>query len=227
MEKRLLMVDNIVDERYRPAEDWARYVTLPTDVVRAASEPLPGTLEGFTHVLFTGGLPSALEDADWMRRERALMQTAANEGKNVLAVCFGFQLLAQAMFGMDAVCARSARGAAPELGWTEVTVTRDDPLLGEKGASYWGYVSHFDDVCKIDAAKADVIANSPTCPIQGFKMRGTNVWGLQAHFEIDIETGKGYNKNFVAAFPPLADMILGPAKDSGFVHRLVPRFERL
>ena len=227
MEKRLLLVDNTVDERYRPADDWARYLTLPADVVAAATEPLPGDLDCYTHVLFTGGLPSALENTDWQWRERVLMQKAVQDNKNVLAVCFGFQLLAQAMFGMDAVCARSAMGAAPELGWTEITVTRDDPLLGEAGESCWGYVSHFDDVCKIDERTADVIAKSPACPIHGFRIKGKNAWGLQAHFEIDIETGKHYNKNFIAAFPPLAEMILEPAKDSGFIRRLVPRFEAL
>jgi len=227
MEKRLLIVDNRVDERYCPADDWARYVTLPADVVAAAFEPLPSELNAYTHVLFTGGVPSALENADWQLNERALMQKAAHENKNVLAVCFGFQLLAQAMFGMDAVCARSDRGAAPELGWAEITVVKDDPLLGKQGAAYWGYVSHFDDVCKIDESEADVIASSPACPIHGFRLKGRNVWGLQAHFEIDIETGKRYNRNFVAAFPPLADMILLPAQDSGLIHDLMSRYEQL
>jgi GMP synthase-like glutamine amidotransferase len=155
------------------------------------------------------------------------MQQAVREDKNVLAVCFGFQLLAQAMFGVDAVCARSDRGAVPELGWAQVTVTKDDPLLGEAGVGYWGYVSHFDDVCTIDETMADVIANSTACPIQGFKLKGKNVWGLQAHFEIDIETGKRYNENFIAAFPPLREMILEPARDSEFINLLMPRFEQL
>lgn len=227
MEKRLLIVDNRVDERYCPADDWARYITLPTDVIMAALESMPEELDRYTHVLFTGGLPSALDNADWQQKERAFMQKAARENKNVLAVCFGFQMLAQAMFGMDAVCARMSRGAAPELGWTEVSVVKDDPLLGKVGNAYWGYVSHFDDVCKIDESTAEVIATSPACPIQGFKMKAKNVWGLQAHFEIDIETGKRYNRNFVAAFPPLADMILLPEKDSGFICDLMTRFERL
>ena len=227
MRKRLLLIDNMVDERYRPAEDWARYTMLPTDVVKAVYDPLPDDLTSYTHVLFTGGIPSALENADWQKRERALMQLAVEENKNVLAVCFGFQLLAQAMFGMDAVCARSERAAVPELGWTQVTVIKDDPLLGETGAAYWGYVSHFDDVCKVDDQIADVIANSPACPIQGFKLKGKSVWGLQAHFEIDIETGKRYNKNFIAAFPPLESMVQEPAQDSGFIHQLMLRFEQL
>jgi GMP synthase-like glutamine amidotransferase len=136
-------------------------------------------------------------------------------------------MLAQALFGMDAACQRADRGDAPELGWAQVTLDRDDPLLGNAGDAYWGYVSHFDDVCKVDGETADVIAHSPACPIQGFKLKGKNVWGLQAHFEIDIETGKQCNEIFVAAFPPLAQMVLEPAQDSGLIHRIVPRFEQL
>lgn len=223
MTKRLLLVDNAIDENYRPAEDWARWITLPTDVVRAATEPLPSSLDAYSHVLFTGGLPSAREDTDWMRRERELMLKAADAGKNVLCVCFGFQLLSQALFGMDAVCARTA----PELGWAEVTVNRDDPLLGTRGSKYFGYVSHFDEVCRIDPETADVIASSDACAIHGFRLTGKNVWGLQAHFEIDVETGERYNRMFTAAFPQLEGIILLPPRDSGLIRELTARFEQL
>ncbi len=227
MTKRLLLIDNAIDENYRPAEDWARWITLPTDVVRAAAEPLSADPDAYSHVLFTGGLPSAREDTDWMRRERRFMLEMVEADKNVLCVCFGFQLLAQALFGMDAVRARAAQGAAPELGWAKVTVSKDDPLLGQKDSAYWGYVSHFDDVCRIDETAADVVAASDACAIHGFKLKRKNVWGLQAHFEIDIEAGKRYNAMFTAAFPQLDGIILRPPRDSGFIRELMPRFERL
>ena len=227
MPKRLLLVDNGINAHYRPAEDWAEHLSLPTDTIRAPFEPFPNTLVPYSHLLFTGGLSSTCENALWQQQERALILRAINENKNVLCVCFGFQLLAQAVFGPEAVCSRLTQGKAPEIGWTEISVRRDDRLLGEQGRSHWAYVIHFDDVCRVDTEIADIIAVSDACPIHGVKLKGQNVWGVQAHFEVNMETGSRYNAMYTAAYPQISGVIMKPARDSGFIVPMMSCFEQL
>ena len=227
MKKRLLYIDNSVNKEYQPADDWTPYFTLPYDIVHPPAGEIPVDLDRYTHILISGALPGVLEEDDWQGIETSLIQTAVKQKKAMLGVCYGHQLIAKTLFGTASVCTRSAIGQPPEIGWTKITILADDPLFGKRGESYWGYVSHYDDVCHVPAEMADIIAASPACPIQAFKLKGLNIWGVQAHFEIGLAAGSRYLHNKLKKNPQLAEVILSEPRDSGFIDLLMRRFQAL
>ncbi len=84
------------------------------DIPLYRSGQVPDT-DGFTHLVFMGG-PMSVNDEEaypWLAEEKALIRTAVIQGKPVLGICLGAQLIA---------AAHGARvyPSEPETGWSEV-----------------------------------------------------------------------------------------------------------
>jgi len=77
-----------------------------------AGESLPDLAE-LDRLVVMGGPMSANDDREyeWMRPEKALIEAALTEGRPVLGVCLGAQLIA------DVLGARVYRNAEKEIGW--------------------------------------------------------------------------------------------------------------
>jgi len=111
--------------------------------------------------------------------EVAAIQAAIRDGKPVLGICLGSQLLARAL-GAPVI-----RHHTKEIGWYDVTPTADglaDPLF-----------RHFQGAEKIFQWHGDTfaiphgavhLAASADCTHQAFRF-GHNVYGLQFHLEVD------------------------------------------
>jgi len=181
--KKLAIIDNSLwPDIYNPVEHWAAHLDLPYRSFRAKDGFLPDLEDGYTHLIITGSEASIIDLEPWVLAEAALVKEAVESGLTILGSCYGHQLLALALAGHG--CVR--RAERPEIGWSQVEILKPDPLLGPAGKLYV-FSSHYDEVHNLDESQFEVLARSPNCQVQAFRVKGKNVWGLQAHPEIDPE----------------------------------------
>ncbi len=128
-----------------------------------------------------GGMNVYAEDQyPWLVRETKVIRQAADEGKAVLGICLGGQLLAKALD------ARVHLGTATEIGLIPIVLTeagKTDPLfesLPQIEAVEW-----HDDTFDIPSG-AIALACSEGCANQAFRF-GKYTYGLQFHPEVSPE----------------------------------------
>ncbi|MEZ5565103.1 MAG: gamma-glutamyl-gamma-aminobutyrate hydrolase family protein [Gammaproteobacteria bacterium] len=111
--------------------------------------------------------------------EVTAIQAAVRDGKPVLGICLGAQLLARALG------APVSRNPGKEIGWYDVVPTdhgRRDPLFRHFASAEKIFQWHGDTFAIPDGAVH--LASSAACPHQAFRF-GRNVYGLQFHLEVD------------------------------------------
>lgn len=148
-----------------------------------ASAPGPELLDAAALVL-TGSSSSVTERAPWMLATEARMADAVAADRPVLGICFGHQLLAQALGGE---VAKNPRGR--EIGTITVETVRGDPLLDRLGPSFVVNATHVDTVASLPAG-ATVLARSELEPTAVFAVNRAR--GVQFHPEIDGDVMRGY-----------------------------------
>lgn len=143
----------------------------------------------------------------FLRREVALIERALADGRAVLGVCLGAQLLAHAagarvyphvVLGSDG---REVR--VREVGWGPVRFLESrrniEPALAGMAAEQMALHWHGDT---FDLPPGAVhLAATPVCPHQAFRL-GSRVFGLQFHVEADAEIARRWaveDAAFVAA----------------------------
>lgn len=111
--------------------------------------------------------------------ELRAIERMLEQGKPVLGICLGAQLLAHALG------APVRRHIAPEIGWYPLQVTdagREDPVLAPLGTEarvFQWHGRHFEI-----PNGAVHLARSDTCEQQAFRW-GDNAYGFQFHLEMD------------------------------------------
>lgn len=142
-----------------------------------AGDSLPA-VESVSAAVFMGG-PMNVDDIEnfpALRSERSWIREAIDQDLPVLGVCLGSHLIARA------AGASVSPGAAPELGWREITVhDRSDPVLGPLSPT--SNVLHWHgDVFELPDG-AELLASSAQTVNQAFRIR--NAWGVLFHAEAD------------------------------------------
>jgi GMP synthase (glutamine-hydrolysing) len=151
-------------------------------------EPLPALDQAAAFVV-TGSSSSVTERAAWMLRTEEYLRSLVGAGVPVLGICFGHQILAQALGGL---VAKSPRGR--ELG--TVTLDRHSPAEAEEAmfaglpASFLVNASHVDSVVRLPEG-ARVLAKTDLEPVAAFAV-GSSAWGVQFHPEFDGDVVRGY-----------------------------------
>ena len=135
----------------------------------------------YAGLVLLGGAQGAYETEryPYLAAEIALCQDFLSEGKPVIGLCLGAQLLASAVGGTV------EPGEHKEIGWHDLTLTdaaADDPLLRGHPKTLVAY--HFHGDCIRDAPGATTLASSVLTPIQLFRY-GANAYGFQYHAEVD------------------------------------------
>ncbi len=141
-------------------------------------------LEDFDWLMVMGGSPHAweMEENPWLKQEKAFLSQALSAGKIILGICFGAQLLAEALGG------RVFPNEHPEIGWFEVTLTPE----GRASFLFEGIPERFltfhwhSDLFSLPPGCVRLAGSGPT-PNQAFLVPKRPVVGLQFHPEYTRE----------------------------------------
>ncbi len=221
---RIAIIDNaIYPEIYKPVVHWSAFLAkAPWKSFYAPAGRLPDP-DDFSHFIFTGSESSIVERPAWVDGEVELARAAYERGKHLLGSCYGHQLLALSLAGLDHV----GRAPEPEIGWIEVEILEDSELLGPTGKAFT-FSSHYDEVRNLPASSFIVLAASEKCSIQAFRTRDRRVWGIQIHPEMQEDAAREYLAGCIKYFPSTRALyekaLASPVRDSGLIHRIVDGF---
>ena len=152
------------------------------------NDPLPAQ-DSFDWLVVMGGPMSIHDESDfqWLADEKAFIQQSINDGKTVIGVCLGAQLIA------DSLGAKVAPSGIKEVGWLPIQLTEQGlahPLLAGLPRNEFTVFHWHGDGFECPKG-ATPIATSHTWANQGFiyqtpkhKALGTWVLGWQCHFEV-------------------------------------------
>ena len=142
-------------------------------------QPAPRHMTGVDGLIVMGGSMGVYEHHwyPFLLDEIKLIETAIEEGKPVLGVCLGSQMLATALG------ARVTKAARKEIGWYPIRLEPDsagDRLFGGAPSSFIAYHWH-GDIFDLPGG-ARWLASSDLTEHQAFRC-GTNAYGLLFHME--------------------------------------------
>jgi GMP synthase (glutamine-hydrolysing) len=173
-------------------EDWtAQGMALAdgswTSVDVRGGESLPepadyagGVITG-SHDMVTDPLPWIADTAAWIRR-------AVAAGLPLLGICFGHQLMADALGGRA-----DYHPGGLEIGTADITrsgASDGDPLFCGLPEVFPGHVTHAQTALKLPEG-ATLLATGSHDPHQAFRM-GESAWGVQFHPEFDAPAIREY-----------------------------------
>jgi GMP synthase (glutamine-hydrolysing) len=148
-----------------------------------SSEALP-TLAELAGVIITGSAASLTEGLPWMQRAAAYLRELVSGKVPVLGICFGHQLLGEALGGK---VAHNPRGR--EIGTRELELWARDAVLGE-GPRALVNTTHVDSVVELPAG-ARCFGRTALEPHAAVRF-GESAWGVQYHPEVDAEVMRHY-----------------------------------
>jgi GMP synthase-like glutamine amidotransferase len=150
----------------------------------AYHDNFPKDLDGYDGIYFSESPHGANDDVQFIQRERELIREAASRRIPMLGICFGAQILASALYGLDRVFRRSSC----EVGYTWLTIQEEaavDPVLKDLGRRLRLFVWHNDDV-QADHDSMTIYGKSDICPNHLWRSRDLPVWGIQGHPEVTM-----------------------------------------
>ncbi len=152
--------------------DWAAQGGHQLRPVRLyAGEPLYRIEQ--TQMLIVLGGPMGVHDTaqcPWLTAEKRAIESALREGKPMLGVCLGAQLIA------DVLGAAVTRNPEPEIGWFPIQPVAGSLLLEPLSVLHW-----HGDTFSLPAG-AQQLATSAACTQQGFAY-ANHVLAWQCHLE--------------------------------------------
>jgi GMP synthase (glutamine-hydrolysing) len=149
-----------------------------------ASAPLPAPRDAGAFMI-TGSSSSVTERAPWMLRAEELVRDIEQAGIPLLGICFGHQMIAQALGGE---VTKNPRGR--EIGTVRLQRLADDPLFADLPRSFDVNASHVDSVARLPP-RAEALAITPLDCAFAFRV-GPRVRAVQFHPEFDADVMRGY-----------------------------------
>ena len=178
--KVVLFIQNYATDPPHLVAEWLEEIGFTTRTIKAFDgETIPTELDSdICAVIPLGGAMNAMQDNEypWLAVEKALIKKSVDADLPVLGICLGAQLLGAALGGTI------SRLDSNEIGIYEINQVADDAIMNvgkSAPTTQW-----HEDYVSILPTGATLIADSPQCPTQIFKV-GTLSYGLQCHPEAD------------------------------------------
>lgn len=131
----------------------------------------------------TGSAKSAYDKDPWIKQLQGFIVEIDQKKKRMIAICFGHQLLAEALGGK---VEKSLSGWG--VGVREFNITSQVGWMIPKQDKVSLLFSHQDQVIK-SPANAKILASDSFCPIQIMQI-GQHILSLQGHPEFSVEFAK-------------------------------------
>lgn len=137
---------------------------------------LPADLDECDAYILTGSRFNAYDTDPWIENLKALIREIDANQKKCLGICFGHQLIAEALGGK---VERSEKGWG--VGAAEFEIYQQTPYLEEFGNKYSVLVSHQDQVIRLPTG-AKHLAGNDFCPFGAYSI-GKHIFSMQGHPE--------------------------------------------
>ncbi len=195
-------------------------------VVEAHEDERPDAPGAYGGVVVTGSPAMVSDREEWSERAGRWLLDALDQRVPILGICYGHQLLAQALGG---VVGPNPNGR--EIGTVEVRFgaeAADDPLLGVAPATAPFHTSHVESVIELPAG-ARRLATTDLDPNHVFAI-GDAAWGVQFHPEFDADITRRYiagRRAQIEAEDLDADALTATVRDTPDAGPLLQRFAAL
>ncbi len=180
------------------------------------------SLDGFDAVMISGSAHAAYEQHAWIAPLERLVRRALERGTPLLGVCFGHQLVAQALGGK---VTRNPRGR--EIGTVTIQVNehgRQSAMLGGLPEPFQVQATHCDTVA-VPPPGASVLATSALDDCHAFEIG--RAWCVQFHPEVTASIIRDYlvSRRAVIAGEGLdPDRLLGEVRETEVGRTVFARF---
>jgi GMP synthase-like glutamine amidotransferase len=191
--KKILILDYSVDrEETAVVKQWLPENAHISSIFIDTKSSFPNDLinENFTHVIHTGSALSINEDQPFTPKAVSYIQEITDQGVSQMGICYGHQLVCQALVGKHAV--RSSPNGL-EAGWNSVTFVNNAMNILAVREHEFVWQHHFDEVTELPKG-SELLASNPHSGIQAYINYEQRLFGTQFHPEFDKETG---NKIFL------------------------------
>ncbi|HWT71823.1 MAG TPA: glutamine amidotransferase [Oxalicibacterium sp.] len=172
-------------------EDWitrgvgdALSITV-VDARKAAALP---QLDNTAAAIVTGSHAMVTDRAPWSERLAAWLSDAHRQEIPLLGICYGHQLLADALGGEVAYHSQGMEIGSVAIDKTPAAAS--DPLFADLPEHFMGNVVHSQSVRSLPP-EATLLARNAFDPHQAFRV-GRHSWGVQFHPEFDEKTMRAY-----------------------------------
>ena len=156
---------------------------VPADLAEfdVSGDGVPGTF-GFDGFVVTGSRASVYWDEPWISDLLSWTAEAVDRGLPALGVCFGHQVLAEALGG------RVEDMGAYEVGYREVRHFGNSRLFSGVDETFTAFTSHTDAVVELPPGARQIAEND--YGVHGFDIVEDDVFTVQFHPEYDTETAR-------------------------------------
>jgi len=137
---------------------------------------LPQSTDACDAYVCTGSRYSVYEDRDWIEKLKAFVRKLHQARKPFVGICFGHQVLAEALGGE---VTQAAQGWG--VGILAMRITRDEPWMQPPKSEAKLEYMHADQVQKLPP-ESIVVAEAPHCPVAMFRV-GDTMLGIEGHPE--------------------------------------------
>ncbi len=145
----------------------------------------PPSISGAAALVITGSAANVPDRAPWVLRAEGWLREVVARGTPIFGICFGHQILAQALGGE---VQRNPRGR--EMGTLRIERTAPAPIFDDLPDPFEAHVTHIDSVVRLPPG-AEPLARSEREEYHAIRFAEA-CYGVQFHPEMDADVMRSY-----------------------------------